>query len=466
MDINAIIDTTKRTSDAIISDLKQKTIAVPSWSRLLSEYDARLHPVMDKKLYKDKPRKDGTIERVTRITLPLQRLAVKRMSELLFGIPVKRVYKPETDDEQRAAKIIEGIFERNRIDSVNIERGRALYASCECATIWYAQEQEAIYGGEASPIKVRCKTFSPMNGAQLYPLFDEYEDLQALSIEYTREEATRTIRYFEAFTKDRHIRWSNEAKDSDMLIEVDEAVSLNKITGVYIHRTEPIWEDQSENVFEAEWTLSRNGNYIRKNARPNWVVFSNQKVNYGKESGGDNEGRNVLQYPADAKAEYVTWQQATDSLKYHVDEIKRNFFMTLQLPDMSMDTMKATPMSGEARKMLFIDAQMKAGDEAGIWYELLDREVNVVRAFVAAIFPELSEAVHSLAIETIITPFNIRDEQERIANLTNATGGLAIMSQRTAVANLGYVDDIDRELEEINENAANGMEDIFKTSAE
>lgn len=174
----------------------------------------------------------------------------------------------------------------------------------------------------------------------------------------------------------------------------------------------------------------------------------------------------MLQYPADAKAEYVTWQQATDSLKYHVDEIKRNFFMTLQLPDMSMDTMKATPMSGEARKMLFIDAQMKAGDEAGIWYELLDREVNVVRAFVAAIFPELSEAVHSLAIETIITPFNIRDEQERIANLTNATGGLAIMSQRTAVANLGYVDDIDRELEEINENAANGMEDIFKTSAE
>ena len=314
MDINAIMDTARRTSDAIIADLKQKTIVVPAWSKLLSEYDARRHPVMDKKLYKDKPRKDGTIERVTRITLPLQRLAVKRMSELLFGIPVKRVYKPETEEEQRAAKIIEGIFERNRIDSVNIERGRALYASCEAATIWYAQEQEAIYGGEVSPIKVRCKTFSPMNGAQLYPLFDEYEDLQALSIEYTREEATRTIRYFETFTKERHIRWSNEAKDSDMAIEVDEAVSLQKITGVYIHRPEPIWEDQSENVFEAEWTLSRNGNYIRKNARPNWVVFSNQKVNYGKENGGDNEGRNVLQYPADAKAEYVTWQQATDSL--------------------------------------------------------------------------------------------------------------------------------------------------------
>lgn len=466
MDINAILNTAGRTSDAIIADLKQKTIAVPAWANLLDEYDARRHPVMNRKLYKDKPRKDGTIERVTRITLPLQRLAVKRMSELLFSIPVKRVYKPTNEQEQRAAKIIEGIFERNRIDAVNIERGRALYASCECATIWYAQEQDAMYGGEASPIKVRCKTFSPMNGAQLYPLFDEYEDLLALSVEYSREEGTRTIRYFDCYTKDRHVRWSNEAKDSEMRIEIDEVVSIQKITGVYIHRSEPIWEDQSENVYEAEWTLSRNGNYIRKNARPNWVVFSNQKVNYGKEAGGDNEGRNVLQYPADAKAEYVTWTQAIDSLKYHVDEIKRNFFMTLQLPDMSMDTMKATPMSGESRKMLFIDAQMKASDEAGIWYEALDREVNVVRAFVAAIFPELATAVKSLNIEVVITPYNIRDEQERISNLTSATGGHAIMSQRTAVANLGYVDDVDSELAEINADAASGMEDIFNASAE
>lgn len=456
MDIRAIIDTQNRRSEDIISDLKKKTVIVPSWDKLRKEYDARLHPVNDKKEYPDKVVRKSGIERMTRISLPLQRLAVKRMSELLFSIPVRRIYKAETEQEARVARIMEGIFTRNRIDAVNIERSRALYASCEICTLWYSQEQTVSYGGEVSPIKVRCKTYSPMKGDSLFPLFDEYDDLIALSVQYARVDGTKTVTYFDTYTSDRHVRWSDNGTNK-MSVEADEPITLGKITGVYVHRPEPIWEDQSENVFEAEWALSRNGNYLRKNARPNWVVFSDKKIQYGKE-GGDNEGRNVLQYPSDAKASYVTWNQATESLKYHVGEITRSFFMTLQLPDMSMDTMKSTPMSGEARKMLFIDAQLKANDEAGLWYEALDRELNVVRAFVSAIFPELSQAAHTLNIETIITPYNIRDEQERVSLLSQAVGGKPIMSQRTAVEQLNYADDVDAELSLINDE---GAADVF-----
>ena len=216
---------------------------------------------------------------------------------------------------------------------------------------------------------------------------------------------------------------------------------------MYIHRDEPIWEDQSGNVYEAEWTLSRNGNYIRKNARPNWVVFSDGKVKFGQEPTNDNAGRNVLQYGQNDKAEYKTWQQAIDSIKFHVGEIKKDFFMQLQLPDMSMENMKATPMSGEARKMMFIDAQLKVTDESGIWLELFDREINVIRAFMKKMYPSLAAAIDSLQVEVIITPYQIRDEAERISNLSNATGGKPIMSQRTAVQNLGYVDNVDEEME-------------------
>ena len=80
MDIDQIIDTQNRSAAAIIADLKSKTIYVPSWASLLPEYDARQHPVMNKNLYRDKVMKNGSVEKVTRITLPLQRLAVKRMS--------------------------------------------------------------------------------------------------------------------------------------------------------------------------------------------------------------------------------------------------------------------------------------------------------------------------------------------------------------------------------------------------
>lgn len=430
----------------VIAELKRKSVAVPSWAELEKAYDTTKHPVMDKHLYPDKVTKKG-IEKVTRITLGLMKLAVKRMSELMFAIPVQRIYKPQNDDEKRVTELMEAIFAKNRIDSMNIQRGRYLFASCEAATIWYSQEQDTTYAGEPSKLKLRCKSYSPMEGDSLYPLFDEYDDLVALSVEYTRRENDQTVQYFETYTADEHIRWRSAGGRYEE--ELREQIQLHKIPGVYLYRNEPIWEDEAKNVYEAEWTLSRNGNYIRKNARPNWVVFSDGKVKHGKEPANDNSGRNVLQYGKDDKAQYVTWQQAIDSIKFHVDEIKRNFFMNLQLPDMSMENMKATPMSGEARKMMFIDAQMKVTDESGIWLEFFDREINVIRAFMKKMFPRLATAIDSLQVEVVITPYQIRDEAERINNLSNATGGKPIMSQQTAIRNLGYVDDVDKELEQI-----------------
>ena len=429
-----------------IDQLKRKTVMVRPWTKLEKEYEQRKHPVMNTTLYPDKVTKKG-VEKVTRITLGLQKLATKRMSELMFAIPVQRVYKAETDDEKRVAKIMEAIFEKNRINAMNLERGRMLFAACEVVTIWYSQEQETTYGKEKSKLKLRSKSYCPKNGDELYPLFDEYDDLVALSVEYQRRENDRTVTYFDTYTATEHIRWRTDGGQAEE--EVREAIELQKIPGIYIYRPEPIWEDESENIYEAEWTLSRNGNYIRKNARPNWVVFSNEKVKHGKEPANDNVGRNVMQYGKDDKAMYVTWEQAIDSIKFHIEEIRRNFFTQLQLPDMSMDNMKATPMSGEARKMVFIDGQMKVMDESGIWLEAFDREINIVRAFMKKMYPGLAEAIDSLIVEVVITPYQIRDEAERINNLSNATGGKAIMSQRTAVQNLGYVDDVDKELEEI-----------------
>lgn len=455
MDIKEITSET-RDAGSIIADLKKKSVQVPEWAELEKEYEPSNHPVVTDKLYRDKVTRK-VVERMTRITLGWQKLATKRMSELMFGIPVQRVYKPTNDQEKQVAEIMEAIFKRNRIDSVNIERGRHLFASCENMTLWYAQEQPAEYAGQRTQLKLRCKNYSPMNGVSIYPLFDEYGDLVALSLEYNRSEDDRTITYFETYTDSEHIRWRTDTGTIEE--ETREPIELMKIPAIYTMRPEPIWEDQSENVYEAEWTLSRNGNYIRKNARPNWVIFSDNNVKYGTEPAGDNAGRNILQYGQNDKAQYVTWQQAIDSIKFHIEEIKRNFFMQLQLPDMSMDSMKATPMSGEARKMMFIDAQMKVTDESGIWLEAFDREINVIRAFMKKMYPTLASAIDSLSVEVVITPYQIRDDAERIGNLMNATAGKAIMSQRTAVANLGYVEDVDKELADI---ASESNIDVFQ----
>lgn len=445
MDVEEILKSGREAKE-VIKDLKMKSVVVPSWGSLEKEYDIRKHPVVTDKSYKDIVTSKGT-EKVTRITLGWQKLAVKRITELMFAIPVQRIYNATDELQQKAAKIMESIFEKNRINSLNIERGKELFAACEAVTLWYTQEQLTIYAGEESKLKLRCKNYSPKTNSNLYPLFDEYDDLIALSIEYKRKEGDKDVTYFDTYTADAHIRWRTQ--NGTIEEEVREPINLGKISGVYINREEPVWENQSNNVYEAEWTLSRNGNYIRKNARPTWVVFSDEDIENGEEVKNDNQGRNYLQYGREDKAQYVTWQQALDSIKFHKDELKREFFTQLQLPDMSLENMKTTPMSGEARKMMFIDSQLKVTDESGIWLEFFDREINVVKAHMKIMFPSLTKAIDSLSVKVKITPFQIHDEKERIDNLSNATGRKPIMSQKTAISRLGYADDVDAEFEAI-----------------
>lgn len=443
-----------------ISALKEKAVSVPSWANLAKEYNPKQHPVMNKGIYPDIVRKDGSVDHVTRITLNFQRLAVKRMTELVCGVPVKRVYKPENDRQKEVATYLEKIFMRNHADSVNVERCNMLFASCEVMTLWYAvEDRNRIYGFD-SGIKLRCRNFSPMNGDTLYPLFDEYGDMVALSVEYRRTAGNNTYQYFDTYTKDRHIKWSDET--GTLKVVEDEKITIGKIPAVYGMRPTPIWEDTSDNVYEMEWSLSRNGNYLRKNSKPVFVVFADNDIKFGTEDKKEeeNKARAVLQYPKGSNAQYVTWQQAVESLKYQVETLRSLFFTQLQLPDWSYEKMSQQALSGESRKQLFVDCQLKVKDESGPLLEFFEREMNVVKAFLkAALGDSYAADIDALETEIIITPFSINDEKDTISNLMTANGNQPIISQKEAIEMLGWSDDPDKTLEEIRQES---MNDIFE----
>lgn len=443
-----------------ITALKQKTIDVPLWTGrqgLINEYDPTKHPVMDKQRYPDLVKDDG-VERVTRITLSFQRLAAKRMSELLCGIPVKRIYKAENERQQQVATYLEKIFDRNRINSVNIDRTNALFAGCEIFTLWYAVElRNNIYGFD-SPLKLRCRTFSPMLGDELYPYFDEYGDMVAMSIGYTRKVGRKNVQYFDTYTDDRHIKWSSES--GEWAIVEDERTTVGKIPGIYTFRPTPIWEDTSKNVYEMEWTLSRNGNYIRENSKPKFIVCADEIIQYGDEKSGNREFKSVMQYPTGAKAEYVTWSQAIESLKFQIDTLRNLFFTQLQLPDWSYEKMSQQALSGESRKQMFIDAELKVQDESGRWLEFFDREVNVAKAFLKLMLGKAwHEAIDALPVENVITPYRITDRKEEVETLMTANGNKPIMSQRESIEAYGRSDNVDQTLREIAEQE---MQDSFE----
>ena len=430
-----------------VKKLKSKTFTPPAWSDLVKEYDPAQHPVTNKGKYPDHATSDGHIEEVTRITLNYQQLATKRMSELVCGIPVKRIYSPEDDKQREASECLEAIFQRNRIDAVNIERCNALFSGCEILTLWYpTAEQNNLYGF-ASDYKIRCQTYSPREGAQLYPLFSE-GDLIAMSIETTR---TEDIRYLDTYTRNKHISY-REGKGGWQVAK-EEEIKLGKIPAIYCMRPTPIWEDTSRLVYEMEWALSRNGNYLRKNSKPIFAVFADEQVYFGSEESENKEYRAVVQFPKGGNAGYLTWDQAIDSLKFYIAELRQSFFTQLQLPDWSYESMKSTPMSGESRKQLFIDAQLKVTEESGRLLEFYDREVSVVKALLATLRPDLADAIEALPVEVVITPYQITEQRDTITELLAANGNKPLISHRESIEQLGWSTNASDTLEEIQQES-------------
>jgi len=453
MTLQEILDFKSKSPEEVISVLRKKDIVIPGWETLRREYDPNLHPVMDRRLYPDIVNEEThEVDFVSRIPYDLQRLAVARMTELCFGIPVKRVYHADTDRQQQVATFIENIFRRTRTDSHNITRGRCLFAGCEVMTLWYAvDERNTLYGFD-SPVKLRCREFSPMFGDELYPLFDESGDLVALSVGYTRVQDGRTVSYFDAYTSERHIKFANT--DGWEVLQ-DENIGLGKIPAIYMFRPTPIWENTSPLVYEIEWAMSRNGNYLRKNSKPIFAVFADEEIQYDTAPSEQKSFRDILQYPKGSTANYITWAQAVDNLKFYTNELRQMFFTQLQLPDWSYEKMSQQALSGESRKQLFIDAQLKVKDESGRLIEFLDREVNVVKAFAALMLGEgYRKDIDALQVDSVITPFTINDEKETIENISLAAGGKPLISQREGVQRLGWSSDADKTMQELAEEQA------------
>lgn len=446
MDINELINSGK--TEDVITTLKNKKIVLPQWVSLRKEYYPEEHDIVTNPFYKDKVTRN-VVDRVTRITYDLQRLSVNRMKELCYGVPVVRVYHTDEKDEKQeeVAKYLEKIFKVARIDSVNIERANKLFASCEVLTIWYAVEKQNKLYGFDSNIKLRCNTYSPMDNAQIFPLYDENEDMVALSVQYdVTDTKGNKITYFDVYTDEMHVKY--ECTD-DWREIAREKITLGKIPAIYCYRKTPIWENTTRIVDEMEWAMSRNGNYLRKNSKPIFAVFG-EKPAVGKAPDEKTTFKDVLQFNSGEDARYITWDGATENLKFYINELRQLFFTELQLPDWSYESMKSTPMSGEARKQLFIDAQLKVKDEAGRLLEMHEREVNVVKAFLKTMLPKSYEnAIDSLIVEIVLTPFTITDESDTIKNLITANGGKPIISQLSAIKQLGWANDAIAEQEQI-----------------
>ena len=447
MDINEIISEDRPIAQ-IIADLKDKTTPVPLWEELEEYYDPKKHEIITNPALRprDKRKKNGQIDRAARILYPAEKIVTRRMNQMCFTIPVERKYETEDDETlKEIANAIEAIYEKVRINGVNKNRMRAYFGACEVCTVWYAVEEENEDYGFKCKYKFKCRSYSPMptkmskiSEAKLWPVFDEYDDMVAMCIEYTITKKKQTTYYFDCYTKDTFKSYSSKnGLYTDAEIET-RPIPIGKIPAVYLWRPAPIYDGIANNRSDV----------IRKNSAP--IVKVVGDLIGDKPDGG--EAREVYKLKQGGDVGLVSPAVSHDAIQYYISQLKENIEEDTQMPNLSMTNVKSLGNIGaDARKTLLADAHMKVGEEKDDIIWAFDRECNIIKAFLAEAKNEWRDGIKRLKVSHHITPFVQNDRAARISELTEATGGKPVMSQQTAVERLGEVKDVDAEMKRLKE---------------
>lgn len=444
----------------VISDLQISCVDVPEWKKLKKEFDPVLHEIVsDTTSRKDKDRSDGVRDKAARIPFGMEMLFSERLAEFMFTIPVKRSYTHDGSETAIAVQnAIEAVYKKARINSINMDRATSYFASCQNITFWYAKKKENDYYGFHSQYKIKCKTFSPIDDYEFYPIFDD-EDLTIMSFSYSMKEGDTLVNFFETFTNDKHFLWKQgdslgweEVENDNIYINNED---LKRMPLIYMYSRRSAFYGIHPIVKDTEYTHSESSDTVSYNAAP--VLAVNGKLS-GEEKKG--EARRIYRTEAGGKVEYVSWSQSVEAVDHQEKFNLKMMFMLSRIPDISFETLSGIGNIGyDAMQMLLTDITLKCGRESYTFIEAFDREYNIIRTIFKAILPKdikasWSNAIDLMDCEHVITPFTIKSRTQTITDAVTANGGQPVMSQRESIQLVGLSKNPDDTIEEINSETA------------
>lgn len=151
---------------------------------------------------------------------------------------------------------------------------------------------------------------------------------------------------------------------------------------------------------------------------------------------------------------YVSWQNAPESVKLEIETLLKMIYTITQTPDISFDSVKGLgAISGVALKLLFMDAHLKVQDKKEIFDDYLQRRVNIIKAFIGKLNPELEEDAELLEVEPEIIPYMLTNEIDEINTWLAANGNKPLVSQKASVKGANLTQDPEKDFEQIQEEA-------------
>jgi SPP1 family phage portal protein len=398
------------------------------------------------------------LEPVNRIPIAYQKLIISRSVAFLFGNDVQHTYPSVlTDKQQQIIDAIEKISKANKISNQNRMLARTAMTYKEAAELWYVRKEKNTDYGFNSEFKLKSKVLDPNKGYIFYPYYDFDGDLIAFSFSFYVQEGTKKINYFETWTSDQQIRWTDKGGTWELMEGFPTVNTIGKIPIAFVQLDEYETEDVQHLINRLEKLLSNFADTNDYHASPTIVVKGEVK-GFAKKG----ESGKILELVNDASAEYLSWSNAPESVKLEIETLIRMISTIAQSPDISFDSLKGIgSISGTALNVLMTDAHLKVMKHAETFEPFLQRRINIIKAYVKTMNLELASEIDSLYIEPYIIPFSINNESDKIELLLKANGNVPLISQKASMQQAGMTNNPEQDYEQyLRENDENTTSEV------
>jgi SPP1 family phage portal protein len=383
-------------------------------------------------------------EKVARIPISMQKKIVQLAAAFLCGRPIKVKSQTSGASEENMLKVIKLVWSKNKLDYLNQTIARHLFSETEVAELWYTEAADQDYWkgtpNEKAKFRLRMKIICHSKGDKLYPVFNSFGDMIAFGRGYYVKVDGTNEEHFDLYT-DQTIYLGKKSANGIEFTKQENVIG--KIPVIYYNQEAPEWNDVQELIERLE-TLASN------HADTNDYFGSPVLAVAGKVEGLSKKGESgkVFEMTNGSTANYLSWDQSPKSVELEYNNLFRLIFELTDTPNISFEAMKGLgTFSGIALKMLFLGAHLKASSHAENFGMGVQRRINYIKESIGKL--NIQDFASTVALD--VTPefeyYLPKDETELINLLTTATGGKAVMSQETAVAQNDLIEDKEKEME-------------------
>lgn len=412
----------------------------------LKQYDPYTHDIMDKIKRKDKEVETdagkSTVD-VTRLPIPMQKKIVKMAAAFLCANPIELLASASDQLQTDLVYLVTKTWLDNKLHYDSKTIAKILMSETEVAELWYFEEAAEGYWAntinDTAKVKfrLRMKILAPSLGDILLPVFNKNGDMIAFGRIYAVLQGGKRLEHFDVYTA--ATTYLGEKAESGYTI-ITQPNPAKKIPIIYYSQPAPEWHDVELLIKRFEILISNHGDSNDYFGSP--VVFVNGEIEGFAKKG---EQGKVLIGKKGAKAEYLTWDQAPESVKLEYDNLRSLMFDMSDTPDISIEQMKNIgTFSGIALKMIFMGAHLKAADKEEGFGKAIQRRINFLKAAMAVINVGLEKAT-GVDIKPKFTYFLPNNDKETMDLLTESVSA-GILSKTTAVRRNPVVEDAEDEL--------------------